>query len=748
MADQTIEIKLVLRDELSKQLQPVIQGMRELQNARVDRAALGLDRLGGAARVVHREFSSLARLTLGGLIGGGVVAGIVSTAKALGDMARENLNLRYTAEGLGVAPEFLSQMTDGLHALGMSAEQAASSVSSAISTLREAEVQGSKSGLFSALEKGAHGSGIRLWNQIRQQMAGPEGAEGAYRFLITRMRDMNPSGQRALMKHLGLSSLAFKDLQEVLPQLNKRIQLSREESLKLSVANANFEISMGNVGRILGSAVMPGVEKVTTAFSKFLQTDNGKKFANELREWSDSVGTAIAGWISDTGPDGLSANIEALKVSVSELKEYFTAADNVIKAMGLTWPGVMKGLVATGFALWLVSVAAQLALIARIPGIITLLSALGAAAWFLNKNMADQIQDPEERRKAQESGAPQSWGEFFWQFFNDLKNGNIDLLGEGAATPKPQSGEGQPRTEQERRADLARDKSERDALTRELRDATYAMAKFNDYTAPGGPEGSADGRSGYGAGTMALPALPGGYPIRPGQASASVSSWLARQLSGITSGTGRGSWFGNFRGLNDWIDKGDKPGSNRLGVYELRQGIALPSGSTLGKWHMVTGPDGRQFKVQQTDIGPHKTTGRSVDVSAAAAEGMGYTPKTFPTDAQFGMQPMSLNLGDIGGLRRARGRESIFYSGIAPPRQPWSRHGGSGMDAAGFSGITSTLAREGGGGSINGSATVDIDVSGLGGGEGRPDLFKPSPLGGAVQMQNAQHVPNNPLSFQ
>ena len=90
----------------------------------------------------------------------------------------------------------------------------------------------------------------------------------------------------------------------------------------------------------------------------------------------------------------------------------------------------------------------------------------------------------------------------------------------------------------------------------------------------------------------------------------------------------------------------------------------------------------------------------------------------------------------------------MFYSGIAAP-QPWSRHGGSGMDAAGFSSITRAQTGESGGGSINGSATVDIDVSGLGGGESRSDsLFKPSPLGGAVQMQNAQHVPNNLQSFQ
>jgi hypothetical protein len=43
--------------------------------------------------------------------------------------------------------------------------------------------------------------------------------------------------------------------------------------------------------------------------------------------------------------------------------------------------------------------------------------------------------------------------------------------------------------------------------------------------------------------------------------------------------------------------------------------------------------------MQQTDIGPAAWTGRGVDISAAAADRMGYTPKTFPTDARFVVAP-------------------------------------------------------------------------------------------------------------
>ena len=51
-------------------------------------------------------------------------------------------------------------------------------------------------------------------------------------------------------------------------------------------------------------------------------------------------------------------------------------------------------------------------------------------------------------------------------------------------------------------------------------------------------------------------------------------------------------------------------------------------------------------------------------------------------------------------------------------------------------------------GSMNGSATVDIDIAGLGQPARNPaDLFRPQPLGGQVQMLNVTRPENNPLSF-
>src|SRR5262245_28685073 len=101
----------------------------------------------------------------------------------------------------------------------------------------------------------------------------------------------------------------------------------------------------------------------------------------------------------------------------------------------------------------------------------------------------------------------------------------------------------------------------------------------------------------------------------------------------------RGSWYSQLPGFG-WFDREDRPGSSALGVPDWQQGIALPSRKTLGKWFDVTPPGGRLFlPFQQTDVGPAWWTGRGTDISAAAAHQMGFTPKTFPTDAQFKIEP-------------------------------------------------------------------------------------------------------------
>ena len=114
----------------------------------------------------------------------------------------------------------------------------------------------------------------------------------------------------------------------------------------------------------------------------------------------------------------------------------------------------------------------------------------------------------------------------------------------------------------------------------------------------------------------------------------------------------RGSWYSQFPPFG-WFDPGDRPGSNALGVPDWQQGIATPGRKDLGKWFNVTPPGGGiPYPMQKTDVGPAKWTGRGVDISAAGAHQMGYTPKNFPTDASFKIEPRDepRGLGSSAGL--------------------------------------------------------------------------------------------------
>ncbi|MFK4534283.1 hypothetical protein ABIA00_002466 [Bradyrhizobium ottawaense] len=107
--------------------------------------------------------------------------------------------------------------------------------------------------------------------------------------------------------------------------------------------------------------------------------------------------------------------------------------------------------------------------------------------------------------------------------------------------------------------------------------------------------------------------------------------------------TVKGSWFGSGPGWSDPSEPaGRKTASGRSNTVP---GIALPSREGLGKMFEVTTPDGRKFMLPQTDIGPAARTGRGIDITSAAATQMGYTAKTFPTDAQFSYRRIDDSLG-------------------------------------------------------------------------------------------------------
>ena len=111
---------------------------------------------------------------------------------------------------------------------------------------------------------------------------------------------------------------------------------------------------------------------------------------------------------------------------------------------------------------------------------------------------------------------------------------------------------------------------------------------------------------------------------------------IPKPISPLTpSGGGRGSWYSQYNGKYNWVDLGDKPNSNALGVPDINQGCSFYNSATLGKWFDVTAPNGVTLRLQQTDIGPHPRTGRKIDIAAVSAEAFGYTPHTFPTDGIF-----------------------------------------------------------------------------------------------------------------
>jgi Putative peptidoglycan binding domain len=108
-----------------------------------------------------------------------------------------------------------------------------------------------------------------------------------------------------------------------------------------------------------------------------------------------------------------------------------------------------------------------------------------------------------------------------------------------------------------------------------------------------------------------------------------------------TSNSAKGSWYSQYKGKYNWVDEGDAPGSNALGVPDDQQGFALPERATLGQWRDVTAPNGKTLRLRQTDLGPAKSTGRGIDIAAVAAEHFGYSPSDFPTNGVFSWRPVA-----------------------------------------------------------------------------------------------------------
>jgi len=187
-----------------------------------------------------------------------------------------------------------------------------------------------------------------------------------------------------------------------------------------------------------------------------------------------------------------------------------------------------------------------------------------------------------------------------------------------------------------------------------------------------------------GGGLLSAPPKPGepGYWLTPEGNVAPAPSGATPQGGG---GDVLGSVFGNYQGRYAWNDPHDR-GAQAGGqtVQAGGPGIALPTGGTLGQEFEVTAPNGQTYRLRQTDVGPDSRTGRGVDINAAAAEMMGYTPDTFPTGGRFTVRPAGT--GQPGAAQP--GSAEWWNQG----RQTGSAAGAEQV-AAGFAGAGSTDPR-------------------------------------------------------
>jgi hypothetical protein len=739
MADQTIEIKLVLRDELTRQLQPIIANLKQLNSAvdgaKFQQASQQAQHFGRSIQVVRRELSTLGRLTFGGIIGGGIVAGLVATGKALGDMANRSLQLRYIADSLNTQTSVLNDFSDAFMGIGKTQEEGASAIQAAGKALRELQIEGRESSLFKELERTGGASGRRIAAEMAKEMAGPRGLQGGIELALRRMANMGQADAAKFGQVMGFGPgfgrQAARDYLEVLGQLPKRLELPRQQALDLAKANAAWAISWDNIKTTLGAAFIPTLAKITQSLDEFLQSPSGQNFAMQLEFWGWLLAKAVDEWLKN---GGLQRAAAGLTETVGYLKAGFTEADKVIQAMGLSWPAVIASLVGLRLlAPILRSVGASLGVIAAIPGVATILAALAIpgllTALIVNK---DAIRDALQKQKEEQDKAGPGAGvaeetrkqgyipqllDVFWQ----LLRGNVDLWGKGA----PKSGDETPKSELEKRGDLDEKKRSNRELTREFAALEYEMTKLNAYIQPGGPEGGG-GTSGFQFSDMQFnDPTPSQSPYSQLRTSNSFKQWLERQTPSTNFEDRSKEWAPGLSDLQkDYFSrKASMAMAGREFPYEIVPSTGYPYIET--KYDRA-----EQLRWKNYDKIP---SSHGVDWQQSFANNPTFRAKEAEQNA----------LRESGSLK---------WFGFNPlnPRAPrrTSPEGPAGLSSDfGSDTIINYLAgRER---SLGGSATVDIDVSSLGQSARNPaDLFKPVPLGGIEQMQNITRPENNPLSQQ
>src|SRR5262245_61197906 len=363
MADQTVEIKFQLRDEISKAAEQAVAKLLRLDQVSTGKARRELDVLGRSAAFAAREIRSLATITgVGGVLGaGGIVAGLVAAKRALDQFVESGIKTHYAARELGASAGMLRNYTDALRVVGQSEGEAAGGVQSALRTLEEAWTEGRGSSMFRQLAKGVGDTGTKVFRELMQTY-GREGPEAALNLALKRIEGMSARAQAHFSRIMGFGTVGATELRRILPQLVPVIRMSKEQMLQYQVANINLDRTWGNIKTQIGTALLPAFTELTKAIDQYLRSDAGKKFLADIKRWINSISDAIK---SEGFAQTLDAIVKDTEQAVVELGKAYDEADKVVHQMGLTWPQVFGLLIGSGILVFLSRLAASLAGIAR-----------------------------------------------------------------------------------------------------------------------------------------------------------------------------------------------------------------------------------------------------------------------------------------------------------------------------------------------------------------------------------------------
>lgn len=378
MANDYIEIRAILRDEVSRALQSMGKSAQQLERELdLKKAANELNAVTRSTELLTRSFtglrnaflSAMRTLGVGGLLGGGGLVGSLGfIANSLANYSKQGLNLHYTSQALGVATNELRALTNAGMALGLSQDQAASSIESAFGKLQDLKTRGVASSFYQEMANAAHGSGVVLVTEMQKAIADSGGnLTAGLRVAIKRAQDLikagKPEAARFIMDALGLPP-NFVDIENVLGRLRDRVNQNIPAMQQYNLAWTNLGVSWDNIKDRIGMAVMPAFERLIGRFDNWL---NSKVVQDALKRWTD--------WIEkDVNWEKVGKNIGAFFTGVNEVIGnfvfIFNQADAVIKAMGLTWPTIFTALIGLGIVKWLVSVAVALGAIGKLRGVL------------------------------------------------------------------------------------------------------------------------------------------------------------------------------------------------------------------------------------------------------------------------------------------------------------------------------------------------------------------------------------------